>query len=140
MLINSVMKEKLEAIRKYNLWNGETLSTGVPRTLYIEKIAEFIGSRLVKVLIGQRRSGKSIILRQIMNELLHRGIPSSNILFISKEFIEYDFIEEYRTLEEFYQLYLSTFTPQGKVYLFIDEIQNTADWEKFVNSHSQDFR
>jgi len=140
MLINSVMKEKLEAIRKYNLWNGETLSTGVPRTLYIEKIAEFIGSRLVKVLIGQRRSGKSIILRQIMNELLHRGIPSSNILFISKEFIEYDFIEEYRTLEEFYQLYLSTFTPQGKVYLFIDEIQNIAGWEKFVNSHSQDFR
>ena len=134
------MKEKLEAIRKYNLWNGETLSTGLPRTLYIEKIAEFIGSRLVKVLIGQRRSGKSIILRQIMNELLHRGIPSSNILFISKEFIEYDFIEEYRTLEEFYQLYLSTFTPQGKVYLFIDEIQNIAGWEKFVNSHSQDFR
>lgn len=133
------MKETLEAIRKYNLWNGEVHSTGLMRTSYVNKIAEFVGSRLVKVLVGQRRSGKSIILRQIMHELLRQGIPSSNILFISKEFIEYDSIEDYKTLEELYQVYLSTFTPQGKVYLFIDEIQNIVGWEKFVNSHSQDY-
>lgn len=133
------MKEKLGIVGKYNLWDGKTLPSGMKRDLYLNKINQFIGNRLVKVIVGQRRSGKSFILRQILNSLIDSGVAPENTLFISKEFIEYNFINNVATLEEFYQCYVSTFSPKGKIYLFIDEIQNIDDWEKFVNSHSQDF-
>lgn len=133
------MNEKLETIRKYNPWEGKTLPGGMRRIFYTDKIEQYIGSRLVKVLVGQRRSGKSFILRQIMNSLMQKGVNGKNMLFISKEFIEYSFVEDFMTLEAIYQSYLEELKPEGKVYLFIDEVQNIKGWEKFVNSHSQDF-
>ena len=78
------MNEKIKAIRKYNPWEGKLLPAGMNRTYYTEKIEQYIGSRLVKVLVGQRRSGKSYILRQIMNSLLLNGVDGKNLLFISK--------------------------------------------------------
>ena len=133
------MNENIETIRKYNPWEGKMLPAGMSRIYYTEKIEQYIGSRLVKVLVGQRRSGKSFILRQIMNSLLQKGIKGKNMLFISKEFIEYSFVEDFMTLEAIYQSYLEELKPEGKIYLFIDEVQNIKGWEKFVNSHSQDF-
>ena len=133
------MNENIETIRKYNPWEGKMLPAGMSRIYYTEKIEQYIGSRLVKVLVGQRRSGKSFILRQIMNSLLQKGIKGKNMLFISKEFIEYSFVEDFMTLEAIYQSYLEVLKPEGKIYLFIDEVQNIKGWEKFVNSHSQDF-
>ena len=133
------MNENIETIRKYNPWEGKILPAGMSRIYYTEKIEQYIGSRLVKVLVGQRRSGKSFILRQIMNSLLQKGIKGKNMLFISKEFIEYSFVEDFMTLEAIYQSYLEELKPEGKIYLFIDEVQNIKGWEKFVNSHSQDF-
>lgn len=133
------MIDKLNLIRKYNPWDGNEVPSGMTRALYIDRVANFIGNRLIKVITGQRRAGKSFILRQIMNHLLQSGVNPHNILFVSKEFIEYNFIDNVATLEELYQCYISTLNPQGKVYLFFDEIQNISEWEKFVNSHSQDF-
>lgn len=133
------MDEKISSFLKYNLWNGNTVETGMDRPLYTDKISQFIGNKLVKVLVGQRRAGKSYILRQIAKTLITNGIPASNIFYINKEYMEYDFINTYTELQSIYQLYRQEFSPQGKVYLFIDEIQYINGWEKFVNSHSQDF-
>ncbi len=133
------MNEKLNIIRKYNLWNGNKMPSGINRPLYLKKISQFIGNKLIKVLVGQRRAGKSFILRQILNQLIDNNVSPENTLFISKEFIEYNFINDATTLEDLFQCYLSTLKPQGKIYIFIDEIQNINEWEKFVNSHSQDF-
>lgn len=133
------MIAKLDLIRKYNPWGGNEIPSGMYRTLYIDRILQFIGNRLIKVITGQRRTGKSYILRQIINLLLQKGVEPQNILFISKEFIEYNFINDFASLEQFYQCYITTIKPKGKIYLFIDEVQNINEWEKFVNSHSQDF-
>lgn len=133
------MDERIERIRKYNPWDGKPLSAGINRTHYTRSIEQYIGSRLIKVLVGQRRSGKSFILRQVMNSLIQKGVPAKNLCFISKEFIEYSFVEEFQSLESLYQCYLEELKPEGKVYLFIDEVQNIKGWERFVNSHSQDF-
>lgn len=133
------MDEKISSFLKYNLWNGNTVETGMDRPLYTDKISQFIGNKLVKVLVGQRRAGKSYILRQIAKTLITNGIPASNIFYINKEYMEYDFISTYTELQSIYQMYRQEFSPQGKVYLFIDEIQYINGWEKFVNSHSQDF-
>ncbi len=133
------MNERLELIRKYNLWDGKLFPSGLERPFYTNHIQSFIGSKLVKVITGQRRSGKSYLLRQIMNRLVRSGVKPQNILFISKEYIDFAFINDSLILEDFYQCYINYFKPEGKVYLFIDEIQNIEKWEEFVNSHSQDF-
>lgn len=77
------MDEKISSFLKYNLWNGNTVETGMDRPLYTDKISQFIGNKLVKVLVGQRRAGKSYILRQIAKTLITNGIPASNIFYIN---------------------------------------------------------
>lgn len=133
------MADRINDVTRYNLWDGKEFFAGMERPFYKDKINGFMGSRLVKVLVGQRRSGKSFVLKQLMNHLVKSGVPSQNILFVSKEFLEFDFIGSYKEMEAFYQEYRSHFKPSGRVYLFIDEVQNISGWEKFVNSHSQDF-
>ena len=134
------MDERWEALQKYNLWRGNSYNLGLQRKLYTGKINHFIGSNLVKVLVGQRRSGKSYILRQLLSGLISSfGVKPENVLYINKEFLAFDFIEDYNDLESVYRLYRDRVKPEGKVYLFVDEIQNIEGWERFVNSHSQDF-
>ena len=137
---DSSMDDKWKALEKYNLWGGNTYQLGLERKSYTDKIGNFVGNNLVKVLIGQRRSGKSYILRQIASSLVsERGVNPANILYINKEYLEFDFIDDYKALESLYRFYREKLKPQGKVYLFFDEIQNVDGWERFVNSHSQDF-
>lgn len=66
------MDEKWNALEKYNLWKGNHYQLGLIRTAYLDKLHAFIGNRLVKVLIGQRRADKSYLLRQIASELVSR--------------------------------------------------------------------
>lgn len=133
------MKEKFESIRKYNFWDKKTSELGYYRTNYTDKIVKHTGNRLVKVLIGQRRTGKSYILRQLISRLIDEGINKKNILYINKEYTDFDFITNYTELDNFVKYYQNKFDVSGKVYLFIDEIQDIADWERFVNSYSQNF-
>jgi len=133
------MEEKINAIRKYNFWDEKTPELGYYRTDYVDKIFTYTGNRLIKVLIGQRRTGKSYILRQLANKLIKSGISGKNILYINKEYTDFDFIASYSDLDNFVKFYKKQLGVSGKICLFIDEIQNIAGWEHFVNSYSQDF-
>lgn len=129
----------IENIKKYNFWNGNNIETGFLRKAYIENLNRYVGNRLVKVLVGQRRSGKSYIMRQLARQLILNGIPEENILYINKEFIEYSDVRTCHDLEHLLNEYFRELSPKGKTFLFIDEVQYIQDWEIFVNSHSQDF-
>ena len=129
----------LDQIRKYNLWDGNVPELGFLRTNYTDQIHAASGNNLVKVLIGQRRAGKSFVLRQLAKRLMDDGVPAKNILYVNKEYLEFGDIKTAEDLQQLYQEYRSTFHPQGKVYLFLDEVQLVLQWEQFVNSHSQDF-
>lgn len=133
------MNDKIEQLRPYNLWNGNRINCGYERPLYTDRIIRYLGNRLVKVLTGQRRTGKSYILRQIATKLIEQGVNDSNILFINKEFAVFDELKTYEDLNALIRLYLSDLKPQGKFYLFIDEIQDIQGWEKSVNSFAQDY-
>ena len=133
------MKEKLKAIRKYNFWDKKIPKLGFYRAEYADKIFTYTGNRLVKVLIGQRRTGKSYILRQLINKLIENNVRKNNILYINKEYTEFDFITNYSDLDDFVKFYKKELNVSGKVFLFIDEIQNIIGWEHFVNSYSQNF-
>jgi len=133
------MNEYFQFLEKYNLWGGNTPQLGFIRHEYTDKIIEYIGNRLVKVLVGQRRVGKSYLLRQIAARLVADGVDQRNIFLVNRELTDFDFLQTYKDLDALFKLYLERVHPQGKVYLFIDEVQNIEGWERFVNSYSQDY-
>ena len=105
-----------------------------PRPLYYtESVASYLGSKVVKVLTGQRRVGKSYILRQTAMHLVQQGVSSNNIVFINRELTAFDFIENYKDLDNFIRLYREELKPEGRIYIFIDEVQDTDGWERVVN-------
>lgn len=133
------MEEHFLALRKYNFWDGHVPELGFARRDYTDKILDYTGNKLVKVLVGQRRVGKSYILRQVAQRLIDSGVNSENIFYVNKEFTDFDFLDTYQDLERLIDLYKQQIKPVGKVWLFIDEIQNVNGWEHLVNSLSQDF-
>jgi len=133
------MEERMTILKKYNFWNSNYIELGYERSIYTEQIADYVGNRLIKVLIGQRRSGKSYILRQIAQQLITNGVKPENILYINREFTDFDFLKTYKDLENLINLYKRELKPVGKVYIFIDEVQVIEEWEILVNSHSQNF-
>jgi predicted AAA+ superfamily ATPase len=132
------MEEYFTKIAKYNFWNVQP-KLGYLRQAYLDNLLQYKKSKLIKVLVGQRRVGKSYILRQYISKLIESGVNPTHTLYINKEFTDYDFISNYKDLDTFIQSYKNHFDINGKFYLFIDEVQQIEDWEKSVNSFSQDF-
>ena len=76
------MNERFEVLKKYNFWGENKIPVGYLRTEYTDKIYKYSGkNRLIKVLAGQRRVGKSSILRQLVLRLMENGEDSKNLLF-----------------------------------------------------------
>jgi uncharacterized protein len=96
------------------------------RPYYINKIIPYIGADLIKVIIGQRRVGKSYILLQLMDEIRAKD-KKANIVYINKEENEFDGIVNNRDLIVFAEKHAKT---KVKNYLFIDEIQDIENFEK----------
>ena len=101
------------------------------REKYLSKIRPFYDVDLIKVIIGIRRCGKSVVLLQIMDELKNKGINPSQIIYINFEDEEYSFIKNDKNLHEFVK---SKIIDDEKYYLFFDEVQNVENWEKAINS------
>lgn len=134
------MDERFDVLRKYNFWEGNRPAVGYIRTEYTDKIYSYSGkNRLIKVLVGQRRVGKSYILRQIALKLMENGVDCKNIFFVNCELFEFGFIQNYKDLDDLVKLYRKELNPQGRIYIFIDEVQNVREWERIVNSYSQDY-
>ena len=128
------MEEKFKSLAKYNFWNGNVPQQGFLRTDYLDTIRGYCNNKLVKVIVGQRRTGKSYILRQIANDLINSGVNPHNIFYLNKEYIDFDFVNHYSDLEQLIIQYQLTLKPLGKIYLFLDEIQNIAQWERLVKN------
>ena len=80
------MKILLEKISKYNTWEGLPFDIGFERGNYLEQIKSYIGNKLIKVIVGQRRTGKSYIMRQIINFLIsEHAVNPKNIFYVNKE-------------------------------------------------------
>ena len=101
------------------------------RKLYLSRIRGFYNSDLVKILVGIRRCGKSVILKQIMNELIEKGIDENHIIHINFEFIEYEELQDYKKLNKYIK---EKITDRKKYYIFLDEIQKVEKFEEVVNS------
>ena len=94
------MEEKFNSLKKYNFWNGNVPQQGFLRIDYLNAIKSYCHNTLVKVIVGQRRTGKSYILRQIASDLIANGVHPHNIFYLNKEYIDFDFVNHYTDLEQ----------------------------------------
>ena len=102
------------------------------REKYLSKIRAFYHTEsLIKIIYGMRRSGKSVILTQIMDEIVKSDVNKDNIIYINFESLKYDFIKNAKDLYNYIE---SLKKNNNKYYVFLDEIQKVEDFEKGINS------
>lgn len=103
----------------------------IERPNYIDKIKAFIDVKVVKILAGIRRCGKSTILEMLANELKLHGVDDSHI--IMKSYASADFVEDYDATK-MYEDIKGKIVDSEKYYLLLDELQEINGWEKVVNT------
>ncbi len=104
----------------------------IKRETYMSRIRPFIGNDLVKVMTGIRRSGKSVMLELIKEELTESGVPAGQFISINFEDMRNTRLLTADALHK--EIMKRAEKIEGKAYLFFDEIQEVADWEKCINS------
>ena len=103
----------------------------VKRTEYLEKIKAWREEKVIKVVTGIRRCGKSTLLQQYRDVLLREGVSPDQIIFINFEELEYEDLQDYHKL---YSYITERLCPDRYTYIFLDEIQKVESFEKVVDS------
>jgi len=126
----------INKIKKWNIW---WMTKEIPlnlkkitRTHKKEELMKLINPREILVLSGVRRSGKSTLMYQIMDQLIFQNINPNNIFYFNfDEPLEKQTSQE---IEKLFNSYLELKNPQGRIYVFFDEIQNMESWHQWVKS------
>lgn len=109
----------------------------VPREKYLKRLWKAMDIRHILVLTGVRRSGKSTLMRQLMGKLIGAGTNPKNVLYL---YFEDLMVQPYlskgaKILEQFYTFYFEKYNPQGKVYIFLDELQGVKEFNHWLHTH-----
>lgn len=106
------------------------------REEYLKKIRSFYKNiEFIKVLVGMRRTGKSTILKQIVDEIKKDGVDDSKIIYINFESLQFFELRNYMNL---YNYVKDKVKSKELHYIFIDEIQNVKGFERAINSMKVD--
>ncbi|MCL1808235.1 MAG: ATP-binding protein [Clostridiales bacterium] len=103
----------------------------VQRQAYLDSLVSFRDKMLIKVVTGIRRCGKSTLLELYQDYLRSDGVAGEQIISVNLEEGEFDEIETYKQLYSFIN---EKIIPNQKMYIFIDEVQRVADFQKCVDS------
>lgn len=104
----------------------------IKREMYMSRIRPFIGKELIKVMTGFRRSGKSVMLQLIQEELIEQGVDKQQFISFNFEKMGLEHLCNAKALHD--EVMRLAGNIDGKVYLFFDEIQEVKSWEKCINS------
>ncbi|MBQ6167927.1 MAG: ATP-binding protein [Muribaculaceae bacterium] len=103
------------------------------RQSYLDKIEKYLGKETIIVLVGQRRVGKSYLLRQLVD--LKTKESGNHVIYIDKENRQFDFIKTYQDLNT----YIDEHIDKNKHnYILIDEVQDIQEFERSVRSFRTD--
>lgn len=106
------------------------------RESYLHLLRDYIDKPFIKVITGLRRSGKSVLLMMLRDELINNGIDENNIIYLNFESFEFSEIDDSNKL---YLFLRSKISNKKQYYILLDEIQEVKSWEKAVNSLRVDF-
>lgn len=103
----------------------------IKREMYLSRMRNYYDSELIKIITGIRRSGKSIILKQIIDELKSTGVDEDHIIYLNFEDFDFEYINTASQLNEYVKIKI---TDGKKYYMFFDEIQHVSSFEKAIAS------
>jgi len=123
----------IDVLKRWNPWVME-ISAGIERPEYLQKISPYLERKEIIVLKGVRRSGKSTIMKQLINRLIKDGADRKQILYLNLD--DYNFANDLRLrlLEDVLNAYRSYSKSRKKIYFFIDEAQKIDGWEKWIRT------
>jgi len=132
------MNEALfRTLSPWNLWGEGTFATGIERDAR-EALVPWLERPEVVAICGMRRCGKSTLMRQLIHTLVDRGTAPKNTLFVNFEepiFLETDL--DVAALDRVFDTYLELARPEGVPHVFLDEVHNVSQWERWVRSRSE---
>lgn len=102
------------------------------RDLYLNQLIQFKDKKLIKVITGLRRSGKSTLLSLFENHLITSGVDRNNIIRMNFESFEFDEITNYKELHTYINERI--LDPDKRHYILLDEVQQVSSWERVINS------
>ncbi len=102
------------------------------RELYLSQLIKFKDKKLIKVITGLRRSGKSTLLSLFENHLIESGVDRENIIRMNFESFEFDEITSYKELHAYISERI--IDKNKKHYIILDEVQQVSSWERVINS------
>lgn len=123
----------IETLLVWNFWDKK-INTGIPREQYLSLLERYLLTDEIVVLTGVRRCGKSTILLQALSELIRKGAPKDNTLYINLEDPKFYRFLNLELLDKIWEAYIEYLKPQGRVYLVLDEVQKIAGWEHWVRA------
>ncbi|MEW5758963.1 MAG: ATP-binding protein [Candidatus Omnitrophota bacterium] len=108
-------------------WENKKFECGIQRTDYLGKIEKIFSRKQIDIIIGSRRVGKTTIIKQLIKWCLHKNIPAKDIIYLS---LDNPRLSK-TTITEHLKLFRKIFmhSRSKKLYLFLDEIQETPGWE-----------
>ena len=100
------------------------------RSTYLEQLKKWKDKKLIKVVTGIRRCGKSTLFQLYIDYLKESGVPEDHIIFLNLESLDYHFHD----YQELYDFINAKIIDNKKYYIFLDEVQNIPLFEKVVDA------
>ncbi len=124
-------REIFNILDRWNEWSGPK-DIGLMRNTYIDRLEGLInGTGHIITITGPRRAGKSYIMRQLARRLSDKGVKKENILFVNFDDPRFLSLDS-KLLSQIYDVYREFISPTDMPYIFLDEIQEVEEWEKWV--------
>lgn len=113
-------------------WSGNWQEKSISREKYTKQIISHFKDRLAGVVVGSRRVGKTIILHQVIKELLDQGVNSAHIIYVLLDHPRFSNLTISQIITEYRRLH--DLTRNTKIFIFLDEIQHNKTWEQEVKA------
>ncbi len=116
-------------VRQNPLWQEKELAVPIFERDLLEILLKFLGSRQIIAVVGLRRIGKTVLMKQLINKL---AAPKNNICYISFDDIDF---QKYEIAEDLIKYFLEFSDKKGIRYLFLDEIQKLPHWADLLKTY-----
>ncbi|MBI5003451.1 ATP-binding protein [Candidatus Woesearchaeota archaeon] len=123
----------LSVLKQWSPWDKQ-IEIGVKRDRYLELLLPYLERKEVLVLKGVRRSGKSTLIKQIMQSLILSGVHPKQLLYLNLEDYALSGHLHLELFEQVLDTYNNYTKNKKKIYFFIDEIQNIPQWERWIRT------
>ncbi len=129
-------EDLIRALSRWNRWGEARLDAGHPRDL-TATLRRHLDTPEVIALVGPRRAGKTTVLFQLMDALEAAGTPREALLHVNLEEPGFGVQLGLDLLERIYDTWRAEVFPEGRGWLFLDEVQRVPEWERWVRARGE---